>query len=202
MSKRKDLTGMKFGKLTVIRPTRLILKRTRYRKGLPYEEYIQEYECLCDCGNKKISLDQVLKSITRGRGVGSCGCAHRKDKVGNGQWSVAFNIVWKNYVCHSAVKNRVFDLTKEQFKELTSSNCYYCGSEPSTVCKSKSKKHPSQYVYNGIDRVDNNKDYIVNNCVPCCEMCNRMKLDDEQETFLARIKKIYDKLINTVEENH
>jgi hypothetical protein len=29
--------------------------------------------------------------------------------------------------------------------------------------------------YNGIDRVDNEKGYLVENCVPCCFTCNSLK---------------------------
>jgi hypothetical protein len=29
----------------------------------------------------------------------------------------------------------------------------------------------------GIDRVDNSKEYIINNCVPCCKFCNTAKLN-------------------------
>lgn len=33
----------------------------------------------------------------------------------------------------------------------------------------------SEYIYNGIDRVDNAVGYILENCIPCCEFCNKAK---------------------------
>lgn len=56
-----------------------------------------------------------------------------------------------------------FELTKEQFYNLISQPCYYCGD--------KEKE------FNGIDRIDSQKGYIIDNCVTCCEYCNKMKLD-------------------------
>jgi hypothetical protein len=190
MAKRKDLTGMKFGKLTAIRPTKRVLNRIRVIEGEEHKEYEQEYECLCECGNLKISRHKVLVSVLAGKGTGSCGCAHRKDS-GGGDWSVSFNMVWKNYVCHAASNNREFKLTKEQFNELISNDCHYCGSEPSAIMKSKSKKKPNQTIYNGVDRVDNDCGYILANCVSCCEICNKMKLMLTQQEFLAHITKIH-----------
>lgn len=62
-------------------------------------------------------------------------------------------------------RNIQFNLKEEDFIKIISDNCYYCGSPQA----------------NGIDRVDSNKDYILENCVPCCEFCNKMKLDHSIE---------------------
>jgi hypothetical protein len=37
---------------------------------------------------------------------------------------------------------------------------------------SVSKELVGEWVYNGIDRVDNNKQYIKENLVSCCKKCN------------------------------
>lgn len=66
MGKFKDLTGMKFGKLTV-------LERA--------EDYVQpsgrhriQYKCLCDCGNEKVILgDNLSCGYTQ-----SCGCLQKE----------------------------------------------------------------------------------------------------------------------------
>lgn len=44
---------------------------------------------------------------------------------------------------------------------------------------------------NGIDRVDNNKGYTLNNCVPCCKTCNQAKHRLSQEYFIEWVEKIY-----------
>ena len=55
---RKDLTGMKFGKLTVIKPVKT--KNSKYTQWL----------CRCDCGNEAVAYSYKLLA---GR-VKSCGC--------------------------------------------------------------------------------------------------------------------------------
>lgn len=68
-----------------------------------------------------------------------------------------------------------FNLTYEEFITFWQKPCYYCGSEIETI---------------GIDRVDNKKDYDMENLIPCCWICNRMKSDLSQEDFISHCKKI------------
>ncbi len=42
----------------------------------------------------------------------------------------------------------------------------------------------------GIDRVDNSVGYEVDNCVPCCGVCNRMKRDLTKDQFIDHVHKI------------
>lgn len=197
MGKRKDFTGLKVGKLTVLRPTKLELNRRRKKtNGVEYEEYSQYWWCKCDCGNEREVRDKILNAVLSGKGVGSCGCGRRKDSDGD-KWPVAFNVVWGTYISHAKSYNRVFTLTKEDFFKLTNDNCHYCGSAPSSVQSSRNKgtkgwsKEATYYKYNGVDRVDNSKGYEISNCVTCCETCNRMKLAQDQATFLGHVTKIY-----------
>jgi len=44
--------------------------------------------------------------------------------------------------------------------------------------------------YCGIDRIDNTKSYIKENCVPCCNICNRMKLEMNTQEFIEHIRRI------------
>ena len=52
------------------------------------------------------------------------------------------------------------------------------------------------YLYNGLDRVDNNKGYFEDNVVPCCGVCNKMKGTMKQEEFLNLIFQIYNNRIS------
>jgi len=69
--------------------------------------------------------------------------------------------------------------------KLTTSPCFYCGTPPS-----QRKRSPGQvgehatYVYNGVDRVDNEVGYVAENCVPCCWRCNKAKGSMTQREFL------------------
>jgi len=48
-------------------------------------------------------------------------------------------------------------------------------------------------IYNGIDRVDNAIGYLTDNCVACCKVCNRAKLQMSKNEFFDHIKKIYER---------
>lgn len=72
-------------------------------------------------------------------------------------------------------KGNEFLLTKEQFEKLISKPCKYCGE----IIERR-----------GIDRIDNNLGYTLENSAPCCKMCNYMKRDYKLEEFLNHIKKI------------
>lgn len=72
-------------------------------------------------------------------------------------------------------RNYKVELTDAELKEYLYKPCFYCGIENA----------------NGIDRIDSNKDYTKNNCVPCCSICNRMKNKYSISTFLNKVKQIY-----------
>ncbi len=84
---------------------------------------------------------------------------------------------YKIYMNNAIKRNYIFELTFEEFTNLTSSNCYYCNSSPE----------------NGVDRLDNNLGYIIENCVPCCTMCNIMKNKYSFSTFIDQCKLISEK---------
>jgi len=84
-------------------------------------------------------------------------------------------------------------LTEEQFKEITQKDCYYCGAKPNNV--SKHKKSNGNYLYNGIDRVNNTKGYIIDNVVPCCHTCNQAKSDLTLEKFKDWIKRVSERIL-------
>lgn len=84
-----------------------------------------------------------------------------------------------------------FDITLEQFIEISSRTCYYCGAPPTP---SKGSREWAAYVYsNGLDRVDSSKGYLLNNVVPACKRCNMAKSDMTQEEFFEWIRKVSEK---------
>lgn len=90
-------------------------------------------------------------------------------------------------LCKKGAKKRnlLFCLSLEQFEKLTSQTCFYCGNF------SENKE------YCGIDRVNNNVGYILENCVPCCARCNDVKNDSNFE----QIEMIYLGMKKLKEEN-
>lgn len=77
-----------------------------------------------------------------------------------------------------------FALTSDEFKELTEKPCHYCGGY-SIEWNENSRG-------NGIDRKDPNKGYFIDNCVPCCSMCNFWKRSIPYEKFIRYIRRIYE----------
>jgi hypothetical protein len=71
-------------------------------------------------------------------------------------------------------------ITKEEFYEIINKECYLCG-------KKTDKQHK-----NGVDRVDNNLGYTVENIKPCCGECNYMKNDYNIDELFNKFKMIYD----------
>lgn len=76
-------------------------------------------------------------------------------------------------------KNILFSLSSEQFDNIVSNDCYICGIKNSTTNK------------NGVDRLDNNLGYIIENCKSCCSTCNYMKQEYEINLFLKQCSSIY-----------
>lgn len=79
-------------------------------------------------------------------------------------------------------------LTDEEVKHIATQNCHYCQAIPSP----RKAYHRSYCVVdvNGIDRVDNLKGYEIDNVVPCCYTCNRMKTDMNVDDFISHITRI------------
>ena len=97
--------------------------------------------------------------------------------------------IYTYYKKNAESRNIPWNLTEKEFKSLIYKNCNYCGIQPS-MYKTAQYKDKTIY-YNGIDRIDSSIGYTIENCVPCCEMCNRMKNKYNINTFLNKIKQIY-----------
>lgn len=80
------------------------------------------------------------------------------------------------------------NLTENQVKEMNKKDCFYCGNHPNYFTRYKKN---GSYKYNGIDRVDNTKGYIIDNVVPCCWECNTMKMSLSIDEFVDRITRVY-----------
>ena len=80
------------------------------------------------------------------------------------------------YKQHAKVKNREFSLTLAEFTYILLQTCSYCGENNKPM---------------GIDRIDNDKPYILSNSISCCETCNRAKLKMSKEEFLNWVTKLY-----------
>lgn len=142
-----DLTGQKFGRLTVIE---LLPERKNAEKV---------YKCLCDCGNyTSIRSGSLKQGLTR-----SCGCLGRERIINanttHGKRHTRIYGIWKT------MKTRCYNKHSEKYKNY--------GSRSIVVCDEW--KHDFEAFYNWamdnnyrddltIDRIDNNKGYSPDNC--------------------------------------
>jgi hypothetical protein len=190
MKIRVDLTNKKFGRLTVLEFDH------NDKWGHPH------WKCICECGKiKTIMGDSLSKKVTK-----SCGClqkelARENQRLPKGE--AGFNLLYYVYKRSAKLDDKYFDKSlefKEYFRKLTKENCYYCGAEPKQEVKSNGNKRTqdsieySKYIYNGIDRVDSDKGYTIDNTVTCCKLCNYAKRVLSQEAFIELIKNIYNNL--------
>lgn len=88
-----------------------------------------------------------------------------KGRVRNFQEEAKRNLeqAWKDFSRRNGEKRKKeITLTQEEFQTLVQSPCFFCG-----------YSNPNEVV--GIDRLDNTKGYLKENCVPACKFCNRAK---------------------------
>jgi 5-methylcytosine-specific restriction endonuclease McrA len=143
-------------------------------------------EAVCLCG-KTITTRayHLVKSQST-----SCGCTRaaitasvnaikRRKTYG---WASMIQ-VYNSYRAGARRRNVDFTISKELFSVLSKQNCHYCGKEPDNV--NKAARRYGEYVYSGIDRVDNSIGYVPSNVVPACYTCNRAKGTKSKNDFLA-----------------
>ena len=168
-----DITGQRSGNLVVTE-----------RAGYNGNNVL--WRCICDCGEEHVVRSANIRS---GR-VKSCGCskvAWIREANSLPYGVAAFNELYASMKHSAYIRSYEWRLNKSQVKKLTSSDCFYCGSSPH-----REKTVPGgTYLYNGLDRVDNEEGYTIENVVPCCWVCNRAKLDMNVEEFVLWIKQVY-----------
>jgi len=166
----RDIKGKTFNRLTVLE----YMGKTRWK-------------CKCECGNTTIT---TAYNIINGR-TKSCGClaketAYKLNLKKYGE--AAFTNIYCIYRLSAKNRGHEFNLTKEKFKELVDSNCFYCGAPPANEMKNRFNN--GSYFYNGIDRINNNLGYEPENVVPCCWKCNEAKKGKTVNEFLSWVRSI------------
>ena len=160
--------GQKYNRLVLLAATTLRLQRNIV------------WLCKCDCGSYVLaSAHVVISGKTK-----SCGCyqdeCHKAMRLPLGV--SAFNSVLYDYKHKAHARGINWGLTDKQFRRLTKMDCWYCGATPSTV-RYRKRMH-GDYIYNGVDRMDNTGDYTPANAVPCCPTCNHAKYNLDYNDFL------------------
>ena len=172
-----DLTGQKFGRLTVVR-------FDHKENGRKY------YLCQCDCGNFKIVSNHSLKSGN----TKSCGCLHKeiliqrnKDNRVHHPENERLLRIWR------AMLHRCYKETDEHYD--------YYGGRGIKVCDDWHDFEAFQKwaLVNGyadnltIDRLDGNKDYCPENCSwATMTVQNNHKSDTKWLTYKGKTQSLSD----------
>lgn len=80
-----------------------------------------------------------------------------------------------------------WDLDINQFQKIAQNRCFYCNCIPS---KSPGFRDRSPF-YHGLDRLNNNLGYTVDNSVSCCSICNYAKHTLSIEEFKTWLTNCY-----------
>lgn len=185
--KYKDITGQKFGRLTALYP---LLENRNTKEQL-------KWLCSCECGKEHIVRSAHLISNR----IVSCGCYNQECRLSQFSDNTPFVQLFGYYKRNAKKRKISFCLSFEEFVYLIKQKCEYCTEEPSAAYTKhytsnvNGRKHKT-ILYNGIDRVDNEKGYDINNVVSCCKYCNSMKHTYDLSNFLAWVNKVSINLIS------
>jgi len=143
--KIKDITGQKFGRLTVVSFSH-VKNETAY------------WKCSCSCGRASVTQGSAL----RNGHTKSCGCWHKDGPVTHGHSRVGH--ISPEIMCYRAMKSRCCSKTHEAYSRY--------GGRGITICKRWLKSFMAFYRDMGprpgseysLDRIDNNKGYSKSNC--------------------------------------
>ena len=196
MSKRVDISGKVINKWRIIDYSHTTGK-------------IAYYNCIClGCG-KDFKVDG--RNIRNERSKSCVKCARpRSARANRGKvrskydsQTAAFRGIFSRYKKDAKRKKRKFSITFEEFRELVTSNCFYCTVEPSTIVnplkytgRSIERENEGWIKYNGVDRVNSSIGYVKENVVSCCSKCNYGKHRMSIEEFKEWIERIHKNLKN------
>jgi hypothetical protein len=175
----KNLRGSVFGKLTVQQenPERTPTGKVRW-------------DCTCSCGTAVTVVSSNLNSGNT-RGCGKC----RAPRTPETRALVAH---YNNYKNNAKTKGIEFSVDFDKFSELVKNKCHYCDHDP--VLRDFSKYVGADYSrnfatamttrVNGLDKVDPDRGYTLDNVVPCCSDCNYAKHRLSQPAFVAMCRRV------------
>lgn len=176
-----DEVGRVYGRWTVVeRAPSPVLRRNNRNDPAAF------WRCVCVCGNEGVVRGHQLR-CGQSR---SCGCYRRdrtREAVSLPSGVSGANRALANTKSNAARRGYSWGLTKEHALSVMAGNCVYCGDPPKQVSRGRNGK----FVYNGIDRVNNDIGYEVGNVVACCGVCNTAKMRMSVDEFYCWIAKIY-----------
>lgn len=148
MGKYRDLTGLRFGKLVVLKRN-----EANTNGGKP------QWDCVCDCGNHTVvPASDLISSNTR-----SCGCLRGEAH-------------YRKYTVPNLMKTRIYSIwcgMKQRCRDVNAINYRHYGGKGIKVCDEWVNNLQAFHEWamaNGyadhltLDRIDNDKGYSPDNC--------------------------------------
>lgn len=178
-----DLSGKQFSKLKVISWERKISLKN---KG-------SVWKCKCECGNTSFHRGGDLHSGYSK----SCGCLRLTPPNKQVDRNMVLKKEYYKRLKNSARKrNLIVEITLEEFCDIGSKPCFYCGAINSKEIQDRSSNET--YSCNGIDRIDSDLGYTLQNCAPCCRICNCAKGSLSIDEFRLWIERISSNFLKKV----
>ncbi len=173
-SKLIDLTGKKFGQLTVIRHHNEIIKTK-------HGSTVHSWHCRCDCGKQTIVRGDCL---TRGS-TKSCGCSRHKVGRLNKCWRGFEDIsasFWKQFKWSAKARKLPFKITMEYAWNLFLKQHKKCALTGLALSFPKDARDTSHNA--SLDRIDSTKGYVEGNVQWVDKRINFMKTTLENQEFI------------------
>lgn len=126
----------------------------------------------CDCGNTLVCRWKEKKWCDR------CAVNRRPSRTLDLTEEQKMRRTFYSYHSGAVTRKLHFCIDFERFSALIILPCRYCGETPAR----------------GLDRINNDGDYVEENVVPCCKQCNSAKSDMTSEQFFTWIEKVYNHL--------
>ena len=165
--------------------------------GGPY----RYWRCRCKCGR----VVEVRAGHLKSGAIQSCGVCQVPERMAKLReirrakrrllppGEAAFRQLLRRYQQNASKRGLAWELTREQAKTMFQSSCFYCGAPPERLQRVCPDGSP--FTFNGLDRRDNGRGYLLENTVPCCFPCNESKNDHQEADFIAWIGRAYRHLV-------
>src|SRR5258708_5402599 len=175
----RNLVGQKFGKWVVVEDKGKSVSRNRL------------FLCRCECGKEYVVqyANLMYYDFPKCRDCSYTDRRYTSDALAIG----AEKTLFLQYHWAAESRHYEFVLTSDEFHLLVQGECYYCGSLPSQKVSAGSR-YEEVYLYNGIDRIDNEIGYVSSNVRSCCKRCNIAKLNSLETDFYIWIGRVWNYL--------
>jgi hypothetical protein len=156
-----------------------------------YNKNIKSNKKHCTTCCKEYDISEFIGNKSETKTCSSCRNQNkeqdkRRDKAKRNLLAkININQSFCSYIKEAKRRSIEFQLSKEIFCDIVKKTCHYCG------------EINNEKQFNGVDRIDSNKDYILENCVSCCSLCNYLKNKFSIDIFIKRVQHI----VSYIKEN-